>query len=170
MITMVTRSSLTDRQDNRAEDDAELFRALHPHLRRFAGVVRPTEVEPDDLVQEAVARTIRNGRLSDLENPRAYLSQMILNLATEHRRRLGRARKAIVLLQTAGPFDQSYPSDLDDLFRLPPLQRAVIYLHEVEGLTHAEIARQLGVSEHAAAKTAQRARKRLRDELTEEML
>lgn len=162
-------SFVDERLDKSVEDDAELFRVLYPHLRRLAAVVRPAEVEPDDLVQEAVERTIRNRSLSELDNPSAYLSRVILNLASEHRRRLGRARRSGLRLGSDVMVDQSYPSDLDGLFRLPPLQRAILYLGEVEGRTHAEIAGQLEMSVHAVAKASQRARKRLRAELTEEM-
>lgn len=166
---MIAGSFVEERLDKGVEGDAELFRVLYPPLRRLAAVVRPAEVEPDDLVQEAVERTIRNRPLSELDNPSAYLSRVILNLASEHRRRLGRARRSGVRLRPDMVVDQFYPSDLDDLFRLPPLQRAILFLGEVEGLTHADIAGQLGMSVHAVAKASQRARKRLRVELTEEM-
>src|SRR5579871_4146878 len=41
-----------------SEDDAEVFAAVYPGLRRFAAVVASTTVDPDDLVQEAVARAL----------------------------------------------------------------------------------------------------------------
>lgn len=61
-----------------------------------------------------------------------------------------------------------YPSDLAELYRLPPRQRAVLYLHEVERYPFEEIARMLGCTKAAAKKGASRARRRLRVELTTE--
>jgi DNA-directed RNA polymerase specialized sigma24 family protein len=42
--------------------DDELFRALYPGLRRFAAAVGPLEVDPDDLVQDALVRCCVGGR------------------------------------------------------------------------------------------------------------
>lgn len=47
------------------------------------------DVEPDDLVQEALARVLRKGPISDLDNPLAFLRKTILNLASNQRRSLG---------------------------------------------------------------------------------
>ncbi len=38
-------------------DDRELIHDLYPSLRRLAAVVGPADVEPDDLVQEALLRS-----------------------------------------------------------------------------------------------------------------
>lgn len=160
---------MTNSADSQETSDADIFRSLHPQLRRFAAVVRSAEVEPDDLVQDAVERTLRIQTLSSLENPTAYLFKVILNLASDHRRSMGRARRAKSRLQADVAVDQTYPSDLEDLLRLPPAQRAILYLGEVEGNTHAEIAERLGMSEHAVAKASQRAKKSLRVELRREM-
>lgn len=157
------------RRDTLAEDAAEIFRELHPRLRRFAAIVGPPEVEPDDMVQDAVERTIRRQRLADLDNPAAYLSRVILNLASDHRKHLSRAGRGNRRLGTEQVLTPSYPSDIDDLFRLPPRDRAILYLSEVEGLAHKEIAGQLGMTPDSVAKSSQRARRRLQIELREEM-
>ncbi len=62
--------------------EAELFKKLYPPLRRFAAVVTPVEVEPDDLLQEAVTRALRRGSLTELDNPGAYLRRAMVNLAS----------------------------------------------------------------------------------------
>jgi len=144
--------------------DAEdrLFRDLYPSLRRFAAVVGPLEVEPDDLVQEAVVRVLRRERLTDLDHPAAYLRQTILNLASNQRRRLARQRVALTRYRVGAesPGDP-YPSDLTDLARLPMEEKAVLYLSEVEGYRYAEVGQMLGCSEAAARKRALRGRRRL---------
>ena len=44
------------------------------------------------------------------------------------------------------PQVDDYPSDLDDLLRLPPRVRALLYLVEVEGRTTADAADMVGMS------------------------
>lgn len=148
------------------ETDAALFRSLYPQLRRVAAVSSLPEVDPDDLVQEALVRTLRRHRLADLDHPAAYLSRTILNLASNHRRKLGRARRALARLGTHETTEVSYPSDLSELMRLTPEQRFLLYLCEVEGRTYREAAELAAMTEAAVAKAVQRARGRLRTELT----
>jgi RNA polymerase sigma-70 factor (ECF subfamily) len=156
--------------DSPPDQDAWLFADLYGPLRRFAAVVGPVEVDPDDLVQEAVVRVLRRGRLSELNDPGAYLRKTMLNVASNHRRRFAVRRRALERLRAeALPASDVYPSDLVDLVRLAPQERAVLYLSAVEGYRYAEIARMLGCSEAAARKRAMKARRRLRDSLVEEV-
>ncbi len=148
--------------------DRRIIEDLYERLRRFASVVAPPEVDPDDLVQEALVRTLRRRRLSELDAPLAYLRRAMLNLASNHRRRLGRARRALRVVGVAEEARQPYPSDLADLLALAPDVRAALYLSAVEGFTHAEVAGVLGCSEAAARQRTSRARRRLRDLLMEE--
>jgi len=136
-----------------SEDEDALFTRLYPGLRRFAAATGPAEVDPDDLVQEAVARTLRGHRLTDLDDPGAYLRRVIVNLAANQRRGLARWRAP------------QYASDLDDLLRLPPETRAVLYLVGVEGSSYGEAAAALGMTEEAARARASRGRRRLRMDL-----
>jgi RNA polymerase sigma factor (sigma-70 family) len=148
--------------------DAELFARLYPSLRRFAAVAGPTDVDPDDLVQEAVARALRIRPLTDLQDPGAYLRRAILNLARNRRRSLARARRALERLNHEARRAPEYSSDLADLHRLGSLPRAVLFLVEVEGWTFAAVAQQLGMTEEAARASASRARRRLRIEMEDE--
>jgi RNA polymerase sigma factor (sigma-70 family) len=158
-----------DEPDGRAApDDEALFAALYPGLRRFAAVVRPAEVDPDDLVQDALARTLALRPLAECDDPGAYLRTAILRLAANHRRSLGRRRRALARMNDAAGESARYPSDLDDLRRLSPVERAVLYLSVVEGRSFAEIGALIGSSEPAARARSSRALKRLRVELTAE--
>ena len=148
--------------------DHAAIAALYPDLHRFACVVGPVEVDPDDLVQEAFVRTLRRGPLDQLEDAAAYLRRTIVHLAANHRRSLGRLRKAMPRLARIGEGMTMYPSDLDDLQRLAPEDRVVLYLVHVEGRPFADAAATLGCSEEAARARASRARRRLRAELAEE--
>lgn len=147
-------------------DEARLL-ALYPALRRFAAVVAPPEVAPDDLVHDALVALLRRGALDAIDAPGAYLRQTMVNLAANHRRRLGRARRAVARLQSelsAATIDH-YPSDLAHLAELQPQARAVLYLQLVEGLPTAAIAAELGLSDVAVRKIASRARHTLRDHI-----
>ena len=55
-------------------DDFALFDDLYVELRRFAAFVADSDIEPDDLVQDALLATLKRYELSELENPAAYLS------------------------------------------------------------------------------------------------
>jgi len=152
-----------------ADADAVLFEQLYPSLHRFAAVTGGRDDDPDDLVQEAVARTLRHHSLSSLDRPGAYLRQAIVNLASNRRRSLARGRTA--LLQLGNREDgktPEYASDLADLLRLQPADRALLFLIEVEGRQYAEAASLLGMTEEAARTRAGRARRRLRLQIIEE--
>jgi RNA polymerase sigma-70 factor (ECF subfamily) len=149
-------------------DDTALIRDLYPKLRRFAAAVAPSEVDPDDVVQEALVKTIRRQPISALEHPSAYLWKTIDRLATDHRRRLGRQRRALGRIGPPELEYPRYPSDLDELERLTPKARAVLYLREVDGYSYAEIAELLDANEASLRRTASRARRSLRKALCEE--
>lgn len=150
------------------DDESELFQELYPALRRYAAVVAPREDDPDDLVQEAVARTLRSRRLTDLDNPAAYLRSTITNLASNRRRSLGRGRRARGRLRPDDAAPAEYPSDLADLDALSPRDRAIIYLADVEGWSGAEIASMLELSENAVRIRASRCRRVLLASMTTE--
>jgi hypothetical protein len=67
-------------------EESRVFADCHPALRRFAAVVGPDECDPDDLVQESVARVLRHHRLDELEEPMAHLRRTAVNLASNERR------------------------------------------------------------------------------------
>jgi len=152
------------------DEEARLFSDLYGPLRRFAAVVGPIDVDPDDLLQEAVAQLLRRRRLTELDEPGAYIRRTMVNLAANHRRRFARRRGALARFgASSASANDVYPSDLNDLLRLPPPERAVLYLCEVEGYRYAEIGRLLGCSETAARKRALRGRRRLHEALVGEV-
>ncbi len=145
------------------DEEDELFRTLYPSLRRFAAVVGPYEVDPDDLVQDAVTRVLAKGPLTALDHPGAYLRRTILNLAKDRRRGFARWRSAAARHGEAAPVaEDTYPSDLSVLLGLEPGDRAVLFLAFVEGLSFEEVASSLGCTPAAARQRATRARRRLR--------
>ena len=158
---------------NREADnlDEVCFADLYPDLRRLAAVVADTDIDPDDLVQEALVRVLQRGPLSNLRNPGAYLRRAIVNTASNERRRRGRWRRVLARLPTEiddTAMEAHYPSNLADLTQLAPQDRAVLYLTEVAGFSAAEVAGQLGLTVNAVNLRASRARRRLRAHLREE--
>jgi DNA-directed RNA polymerase specialized sigma24 family protein len=144
-------------------DDEAIFAELYAPLRRFASAVRPIEMDADDLVQEALMRTLARQPLTALDDPAAYLRTAIMRLASNERRSFGRRRRALERYGTdeaAEPI--AYPSDVSDLRRLHPTDRAAVYLAAVEGRSHREIAELLGCNEDAARKRVSRGLARLR--------
>lgn len=113
-------------------------------------------------MQEALVQTLSRGSLSDLADPGAYLRATIVRLASNHRRRLGRRRRALAKLTAPAWHDESYPSDLAPLGALGPEDRAVVYLTVIEGATAADVAELLGWSEARVRMRKHRALKRLR--------
>ena len=142
--------------------DEALFESLYPALRRWAAATGPADLDPDDLVQEAVARTLRHHTLVELDDAGAYLRRAIVTIAANHQRGMARWRRALSRTGDSEGRGAEYASDLADLLRVAPGARAVLYLVEVEGESYAEAAAALGISEEAARARASRARRQLR--------
>jgi DNA-directed RNA polymerase specialized sigma24 family protein len=144
------------------------LREAYPALRRFAAVVGPPDVEPDDLVQDAFVRVLRRG-FDGIDDLDAYLRRTVLHLGSNHRRDWSRRQKAFAR-RGADPAVATSPSYVDaaDLLRLEPEVRAVLWLAEVEGWSYGEIGTMLACSEGAARMRAARGRRLLRAQLEEE--
>ena len=143
--------------------DAEIFQSVYPALRRFAAAVRAPGADADDLVQEALARTLATRSLASVDNPLAYLRTTVMRVAINATRSERRARRRAERAHVAAhEAMDSYPSDLDELRSLSPTARAVLYLTVVEGHSYGEAAHTVGCTEAAARQTASRALARLR--------
>jgi DNA-directed RNA polymerase specialized sigma24 family protein len=151
------------------DDGAAAFADLYVQLRRFASVVRSFEMDADDLIQEALVRTLARHALDELDDPAAFLRTVIVRLASNDRRSAGRRRLALGRMRDgADDVRVVYPSDTDDLWQLEPADRAAVYLAVVEQRSHREIAGVLGCSEEASRKRVSRALVRLKRDLAAE--
>lgn len=122
-----------------------------PELRAFARYLTGSRSEADDLVQEAVLRTLRGleqraagpeGAPLDL---RAWCLGVIRNTFHEQLRRRRRdARLRDALPEDISPAAQETPGRMRDLARalagLPPLLREAVILVGAQGLSHADAA------------------------------
>lgn len=143
------------------------LRELYEPLRRFAAVIGRYDVDPDDLVQDAFAKVLQRdpGGILDLG---PYLRRIIVNGATDERRRASRANGALRRIGAGPDAADRYPSDLEDLMRLQPAVRALLYLVEIEGEPVADAAALVGMSHSGARVALMRARRRLRSDLATE--
>ncbi|MEA3511724.1 MAG: sigma-70 family RNA polymerase sigma factor [Actinomycetota bacterium] len=151
--------------------DARELRAMYERLRRFAGAVGPWEVEPEDLLQEALVRVLQGGSLSRLDYPEAYLRRTIVNLSHNYIRRRHNTDRvhAAIAETTGGEGEPSYPSDLADLLSLDPVARAILYLHDVERYSFPEVSDALGVPVGTCRQIASRSREQLRHQIQQEV-
>jgi DNA-directed RNA polymerase specialized sigma24 family protein len=148
-------------------DGIQALRVSYEPLRRFAAVIGRWDVDPDDLVQDAYAKILRRSQ-SEIRDLGPYLRKTIANLAADGRRRDRRAESARQRLATSASSTDDYPTDLDDLMRLPQRVRALLYLVEVEQCTIAAAADVVDMSGANARVALMRARRRLRSELDAE--
>jgi RNA polymerase sigma factor (sigma-70 family) len=147
-----------DVHEDAQSDDGDVFVEHWPSLLRYAtALVGPSDAE--DIVMTVFDRAMRRRRLSDLDNPRGYLFQSVLNEA----RGLSRRRRHMQLVgDVAAPQDRGVAEVLDVLMGLPVRQRAVIYLHYWEGATVAEIADMMHVVPGAVKRYLFLARRKLK--------
>ena len=133
--------------------------------------------DADDLVQTAFERSLRRppGRP---EAMRAWLAQILRNLASNHRRNLGLAAQRTQTqadhLRAAGELEVDQVAEaaqkveierlmLNEVMRLPDAHRDPLLLRFERELSFDQIGKELGITEEAARKRVSRAVNELRD-------
>ena len=117
---------------------------------------------PEDVVQAAFAKYSAIQDQAQIANPAAFLRRTAHNIVIDAHRRDGRTRRVEQSLEifVANNSDLS-PEDVleskQELERLnqviaslKPKQRVALMLHRIDGLTYAEIAREMGISASGA--------------------
>ncbi|RKI66069.1 RNA polymerase sigma factor [bacterium 1xD42-67] len=134
-----------------AQNEDRLYRAA------LAILGHPQEAE--DAVQDAFVRYLEKAP-RDLDSPSAWLMRVLVN-GCKSRLRLAWRRVGPLpdALPVPGPEERE---ELEELFSLPPEDRAAIHLHYYEGYTTDEIAGMLGVRPGTVRSRLSRARERLR--------
>ena len=126
----------------------------------------------DDIVQTALLRVAKPGRIERVENPWAYLRAAVENLC----RNRGRERPAAALVvdppapRAGAPDHEIARRELGDLLRdaiqaLPESQRIVVWLVHVEGVTPTEVATATDAPLATVKSSLARGRRRLRERL-----
>lgn len=140
-------------------------RAVHALALRLTG----NAAEAEDIAQETFLRMF--GFLSGLREDtplRPWLKRVAANLAIDRLRRHHRADTETDLATLADKTHVS-PADAVDadalLRRLPPLARTVVWLHEMEGWSHEDLARRFGRTPSWSKSLLSRSLARLREDL-----
>jgi RNA polymerase sigma-70 factor (sigma-E family) len=120
-----------------------------PALLRFGHVLTGSPQEAEELVQEALVRSLRRWRRIRADDPLAYVRRVMVNTHITHWRRWGsRIQLGNVPEPVAGDGGLSRSEERDALRRvlalLPPRQRAVLVLRYFEDLPDPAIAELLG--------------------------
>ncbi|HEX4959729.1 MAG TPA: RNA polymerase sigma factor [Thermoanaerobaculia bacterium] len=137
---------------------ARLFDAHHERLFRLARRLSSDREEARDLVQEAFLRAARQPAAvpEGAQPEEAWLVRTLVNLCRDRFRRLGvRSRAAEEIRRDEREAASGHPEEAAvaratvqaALARLSPRRRAVVVLHELEGVAVREVARLLGVTE-----------------------
>lgn len=143
---------------------------LYLLVRRLLGG-KGTEV--DDVVQETWVRAAEH--LADFQwrsSLSTWLAGIAINCSREALRRRLRRRESSSdeLPEPAALAPQTSPGNPFDLERaisqLPDGFREILVLHDVEGFTHAEISRRLGIEVGTSKSQLHRARKKVREILS----
>jgi RNA polymerase sigma-70 factor (ECF subfamily) len=161
-----------ERQVNEQATDTGLRTALAgllPELRAFARFLCGNAQEADDLVQEALARSLRSldNRAEPVTDLRAWCLAVIRNIFHEQLR--ARKREAARLRQAVpeppAPPLQETPGQMRDLSRalreLPPLLREAVILVGAQGMSHQDAAEICNVPVGTMKARVSRARKML---------
>lgn len=139
-------------------DAAELTRFLGAHqtrLSRLALVLTGDLGDAEDLVQDVMVKIVASwDRIRKSEDPAAYCSRMMINLARDRGRRRKRAATVDRTVSTQGWNDSSAgPAEVIDkitvaemLAVLTARQRAVVYLRFYEDLAVADVAKRMNCS------------------------
>jgi RNA polymerase sigma-70 factor, ECF subfamily len=150
--------------------DEEAFRAIHSRtaapLRAYAARTLGSAADADDIVQESYLRFLRMpAAVEDPPHVRALLFRIASNLMVDHWRR--RRRERDLVDQGAAPArvsDSDVPLGLDlarTFEKLPPRERAMMWLAHVEGASHRDIAAALGLRERSVKVLLHRTRRKL---------
>jgi RNA polymerase sigma-70 factor (ECF subfamily) len=153
-------------KSNRPVDWETLVTQNENRLYRAALAILGDHQEAEDAVQDAFVRFLER-RPENLENPSAWLTRVLVN-GCKSRLRLAWRRVGPLpdTLATPGPEERE---ELEELFSLPPEDRAVIHLHYYEGWSTDEIAQMLGQRPGSVRSRLSRAREKLRKLLEQEL-
>ena len=159
-------------QAARAGDDAAFGALVRLHQRRAYAVARAITIEhedAEDAVQDAFLHAYRAlGRFDAAYPFGAWLARIVANAALDLVRRRRVRTTEEIPASAALPFrDPAESAELrtrlnEALSELPPRQRAVLVLHDVEGYRHAEIGEMLGMPEGTARSDLHHARTLMR--------
>ena len=152
------------------EDFVEFVNEVSSRLRQTAYLLCGSRDDAKDLVQEALERACRKWhRIAVTDSPEAYVRQIMVNLANDRWRRIGRQRESehALAAQRADPGDEYGQLDLRNhltelLEDLPIRMRTIIVLRYFHDMDDARIADVLGITPSSVRSQLSRGLARLR--------
>lgn len=166
------RDDTSDKDDQ--TDLAARSRTLRGALTRYFQRRLPDANEVDDLVQEVFLRIVRRGNSQDLDRFDGYVFETAASVIKDRfRRRRTRMTSSHVSFEPdlhsradVSPEQtvlarEALRSTTRAIMALPERTRTIFILRRLEGLSHPEIARRLGLSLSTVEKHIQRAAKQL---------
>ncbi len=146
-----------------------LYRELLPGLYRLAQSLLRSEADAQDAVQQAALNAYRALPRMKPGLERAYVTRVVVNECRNIQRARRRVTPVAALEETAAPFAPPDPDLRQAVGRLPEELRLALLLKYMEGYTEKEIAGTLDISVAAVKGRLLRARRRLAEELREEV-
>ena len=116
--------------------------------------------EAEDAVQDTFLKFLEKAP-AELDSPPAWLMRVLVNGCRDRLRAAWR-RRSVPLWESLPAPEPEERQELEEIFSLPPADRAVIHLFYYEGLSTGEIARLTGQAEGTVRSRLSRARSRLR--------
>lgn len=137
------------------------------HIRRFVTRRTANTDNVDDLVQEALVRTLSRNNTSEIENFQAYINQVTKSVMYSDWQK-GKTQPdnaqdiELFTPESSDPESQSITQQKLELVKqaldeLPPLRRKVFELRRIEGLSREDIAKQLNMNPESVKKHITRA-------------
>jgi len=135
----------------------QYYNELIGYFVRFLG----NKDAASDLVHDAYTRTLEAAQKGPIQNPRAFLYRTGKNLLID-RNRIKRhphipLEEAKLAPDETGTATLAYEATLEAIRTMPQRRREAFLLHRIEGLSHKEIAQQLGITTHMVEKHIMRA-------------
>ena len=145
---------------NRPVDWETLVKENEDRLYRAALAILGDAQEAEDAVQDTFLKFLEKAP-AELDSPPAWLMRVLVNGCRDRLRAAWR-RRSVPLWESLPAPEPEERQELEEIFSLPPADRAVIHLFYYEGLSTGEIARLTGQAEGTVRSRLSRARSRLR--------
>lgn len=155
----------------------EGFAGSYEELLRHVSKRFGKRADADDVLQDTFLRAHGIHAGADIKNPRSYLYRMADNLARDHIRAANVRGRYMESVEPPDVMDEApSPERVVDyrqrlallekaIAELPDRQREVFLMHKFDGLSHGEIARELGITKSAVEKLVMKALAHCRDRL-----